>query len=104
MNALLRSSKFEAWFDGLTDRRAKQVVLARLTRIEQGNFGDVKPVGEGVSELRIDIGPGYRVYFVRRGLAVYLLLMGGDKGTQKRDVEAAKAMARALKEESGDGG
>src|SRR5689334_1017651 len=104
MNALLRSPKFEEWFHGLVDRRAKQIILARLTRIEQGNFGDVKPVGEGVSELRIDVGPGYRVYFVRRGLAVYLLLMGGDKGSQKRDIEAAKAMARALKEESGDGG
>lgn len=104
MNALLWSSKFEAWFHGLVDRRAKQVILARLTRIEQGNFGDVKPVGEGVSELRIDAGPGYRVYFVRRRLAVYLLLMGGDKGSQKRDIEAAKAMARALAEESGDGG
>lgn len=79
--------------------------MARLTRFEQGNFGDVKPVGEGVSELRVNVGPGYRLYFVRRGPAVYLLLTGGDKGSQKRDVEAAKAMARELrklKEENGD--
>jgi putative addiction module killer protein len=99
MNALLWSSRFEAWFRGLANRRAKQVILARLTRLEQGNFGDVKPIGEGISELRIDLGPGYRIYFVRRGPAVYLLLIGGDKGSQKRDIEDAKEMGRALKEE-----
>ena len=74
-------------------------MLARLTRVELGNFGDVKAVGEGVSELRIDLGPGYRTYFVRRWEAVYLLLTGGDKAMQKRDIEEAKAMARAVKEE-----
>jgi putative addiction module killer protein len=104
MNVLVRSLRFEAWFRDLVDRRAKQVILARLTRLEQGNFGDVKPVGEGVSELRIDVGPGYRLYFVRRGPAVYLLLTGGDKGSQKRDIEEAKAMARKLKEEDGNAG
>jgi putative addiction module killer protein len=103
MNGLLWSSRFEAWFRSLADRRAKQVILARLTRVEQGNFGDIRSVGEGVSELRIDVGPGYRVYFVRRGPAVYLLLTGGDKGSQKRDIEEAKAMARELKED-GDAG
>jgi putative addiction module killer protein len=104
MNVLVRSPRFEAWFRDLVDRRAKQVILARLTRLEQGNFGDVKPVGEGVSELRVDVGPGYRLYFVRRGPAVYLLLTGGDKSSQKRDIEEAKAMARKLKEEDGDAG
>jgi putative addiction module killer protein len=73
--------------------------VARLARIRLGNFGDVKAVGEGVRELRIDAGPGYRVYFVRREAAVYVLLTGGDKGSQTRDIEAAKAMARELKEE-----
>lgn len=104
MKALVRSPRFEAWFRGLGDLRAKQVILARLTRVEQGNFGDCRSVGDGVRELRIDVGPGYRVYFVRRGPAVYLLLTGGDKGSQKRDIDQAKAMARELKEEGGDAG
>jgi len=89
---LARSSRFDAWLRGLADQRAKQRIFARLTRIEQGNFGD------GVLELRIDFGPGYRVYFVRSGPAVYFLLVGGDKASQERDIEQAKAMARELKE------
>jgi putative addiction module killer protein len=99
MNVLVWSSRFETWFRGLADEQAQDRIVARLARIRLGNFGDVKAVGEGVSELRIDAGPGYRVYFVRRGAAVYVLLTGGDKGSQKRDIEAAKAMARELKEE-----
>jgi putative addiction module killer protein len=95
---LVQSSRFGAWLRNLADERAKQKILARLTRIEQGNFGDCKPVGEGVSEMRIDFGPGYRVYFVRNGPAVYVLLTGGDKSTQERDIEQAKALARELKE------
>jgi putative addiction module killer protein len=75
--------------------------LARLARARLGNFGDCKPVGEGVSEMRIDCRPGYRVYFVRQGTMTYLLLLGGDKSTQDRDIERAKAMARDLKEEQG---
>jgi len=98
MSALIRSSQFEAWFRGLGDRQAQDRIVARLIRLEQGNFGDCAPAGEGVSEMRMHFGPGYRVYFVRRGPAVYLLT-GGDKGSQKRDIEAAKEMARALKEE-----
>lgn len=101
MNALVRTPRFDAWFRGLGDLRAKQVILARLTRVEQGNFGDCKSVGDGVRELRIDVGQGYRVYFVRRGPAVYLLL--SDKGSQKRDIGQARAMAREL-EEDGDAG
>jgi putative addiction module killer protein len=65
-----------------------------------GNFGDVKPVGEGISELRIDFGPGYRLYYVRRGKALVVLLCGGDKSTQVKDIEAAKAMAKQLKREN----
>ena len=98
MLALISSSTFDAWFRALADRRAKEKILARLTRVEQGNFGDCKPVGEGVLELRINFGPGYRVYFVRSGPAVYLLLTGGDKASQARDIEQAKEMARELKE------
>ena len=99
MNVLVWSSRFKTWFRGVADEQAQAKIVARLARIRLGNFGDVKAVGEGVSELRIDAGPGYRVYFVRRGAAVYMLLTGGDKGSQKRDIEAAKAMARELKEE-----
>lgn len=72
--------------------------MARLTSAERGNLGDCEAVGEGVSEMRIHYGPGYRVYFVRHGAAIYLLLNGGDKGTQRRDIERAKEMARELKE------
>jgi putative addiction module killer protein len=104
MNVLVRSSRFEAWFRDLADQQAQDRIVARLIRLEQGNFGDCRSVGDGVRELRIDVGPGYRVYFVRRGPAVYLLLTGGDKGSQKRDIDQAKAMARELKEESGDAG
>jgi putative addiction module killer protein len=95
---LVQSSRFEAWLRDLADQRAKARILVRLTRIEQGNFGDCRPVGEGVSEMRIDSGPGYRIYFVRSGPAVYVLLTGGDKSSQERDIEQAKAMARELKE------
>jgi probable addiction module antidote protein/putative addiction module killer protein len=79
MNVLVWSSRFEAWFRGLADEQAQDRIVGRLARIRLGNFGDVKAVGEGVREMRIDAGPGYRVYFVRRGAAVYVLLTGGDK-------------------------
>ncbi len=71
-------------------------VQARIRRAELGNFGDVKPVGEGVSEMRIDFGPGYRVYFTQRGLAFVFLLAGGSKSTQAKDIKAAQALARQL--------
>lgn len=100
MFTLISSSQFDAWFRALRDRQAKERILARLGRVEQGNFGDCKSVGEGVLELRIDFGPGYRVYFIRSGPAVYLLLIGGDKTSQDRDIAQAKAMARELKEEA----
>ena len=73
-------------------------IQMRLDRIERGLFGDVKPVGAGVSELRIDYGPGYRIYFVQRGPVMLILLCGGDKGTQSHDISAAKAIAGDLKE------
>jgi putative addiction module killer protein len=74
-------------------------ILRRISRVEQGNFGDHKPVGEGVQELRIPVGPGYRVYYVQTGYAIYVLLVGGDKGSQKRDIATAKQMAEAIRRE-----
>jgi len=87
---------FAAWFAGLRDRRAKARVLVRIDRLSMGNPGDVRPVGEGVSELRIDYGPGYRVYFIRRGEEVFVLLAGGDKSSQTRDIATALRLARSL--------
>lgn len=98
MFTLIASGKFEKWFGGLKDRRASARIRQRLARMEQGHVGDVKPVGEGVSEMRINYGPGYRVYFTRSGAIVILLLCGGDKGTQSRDIEEAKRIAREWKE------
>lgn len=98
MITLVRSSIFAEWLDGLSDQRGKARILARLTAAEHGNFGDCASVGEGVLEMRIHFGPGYRVYYVRDGATVYVLLCGGDKGSQRRDIEQAKAMARELRE------
>jgi putative addiction module killer protein len=81
---------FEAWLDELADQRAVARVLARLARVRQGNLGDCKAVGEGVSELRVDYGPGYRVYFGQQGRTLVVLLCGGDKRTQARDIRLAK--------------
>ena len=83
---------------GLRDRRAKARIQARIDRLELGHFGDVTPVGEGVSELRIFYGPGYRVYFVQRGPVVVILLSGGDKSTQDSDIVKAKELAKKLED------
>jgi putative addiction module killer protein len=91
---------FRQWLARLADRRAVEKIAQRIVRLQAGLFGDVKPVGGGVSEIRINYGPGYRVYFIRRGSAVILLLCGGDKSSQKRDIEAAKAMAAILEDET----
>lgn len=98
MFTLVQTDAFEKWLSDLADKKGKARILARLTSAERGNFGDCGPVGEGVSEMRIHFGPGYRVYFVRNGVTVYLLLNGGDKGSQKRDIERAIEMARELRE------
>ena len=95
---LRQTGKFAEWFRDLRDRRASERIAQRLARVQYGLFGDVKPVGGGVSELRIDYGPGYRVYFTRRGSTVILLLCGGDKSSQARDIEAARAMAKEIAE------
>jgi len=81
---------FEQWLDDLNDKKAVARVLARLARVRQGNLGDWKPVGEGVAELRVDYGPGYRVYLGQKGQTLVVLLCGGDKRTQDRDIRLAK--------------
>jgi putative addiction module killer protein len=93
------SSRFKAWIDGVGDPKMRARIAARLRRASLGNFGDCASVGEGLSEMRIDVGPGYRVYFIGEGRDVCRLLAGGDKSTQDRDIEQAKAMARKVKEE-----
>lgn len=90
--------EFEVWAGGLRDDQARARIAARLQRAALGNLGDVKPVGGGVAELRIDYGPGYRLYIVRRGASVVVLLCGGDKATQRRDIARAKALAEALED------
>jgi putative addiction module killer protein len=93
-----KTAEFRDWIDALRDRRAKAKVLARIDRLANGNPGDVKPVGEGISEMRIDYGPGYRVYYVQRGQRYILLLAGGDKSTQAADIDEAKRLAREYQE------
>ena len=87
---------FSRWLRGLRDRRCRRAITMRIQRLALGNFGDVKSVGHSVSELRIFCGPGYRVYFVKRGLQVFLLLCGGDKSSQEADIAKAYAMAEDL--------
>lgn len=98
MNTLLRTPSFDAWLRVLTDAKGKARILARLTAAEAGNFGDCEAVGDGVSEMRVHFGAGYRVYFTRRGRVVYLLLLGGDKSTQTRDIKRAKELAQMIRE------
>lgn len=96
MVEIRKTDVFVKWLDGLRDIRVRSRVLVRIERLAAGNPGNVKPVGEGVSELRIDYGPGYRVYFVRQGQAVIVLLAGGDKSTQATDIRTALRLARNL--------
>jgi putative addiction module killer protein len=98
MIEIRQTAIFAKWLRGLRDMQGRARIQMRLDRIERGLFGDVKPVGEGVSELRIDTGPGYRIYFIQRGNVMVILLCGGDKGTQSRDISAAKVMAADWKE------
>jgi putative addiction module killer protein len=91
-----QTTRFATWLAGLRDERARARILKRLDRAANGNLGDVAPVGEGVSEMRIFYGPGYRVYFVQRGSELIVLLCGGDKSTQSADIEEAKAMAKEI--------
>jgi putative addiction module killer protein len=98
MNTILRTDIFDAWLSKLKDPRAKARIIKRIRSAERGNLGDCEPVGAGVSEMRIHFGPGYRVYFMRIGDLVYLLLCGGTKRGQSRDITKAKQLARLLKE------
>jgi putative addiction module killer protein len=98
MYTILRSDVFAEWLNHLADEKAKARIAVRVISAEKGNFGDCVPVGDGISEMRVHFGPGYRLYFTRRGKVIYLLLCGGDKSTQRRDIKRAKAMLAALKE------
>jgi putative addiction module killer protein len=91
-----QTETYAKWFKSLRDRNAKDRIDVRIFRLQAGNFGDVKSVGEGVRELRIDYGPGYRVYFVQRGEVLVILLCGGDKRTQNRDIGTAKKLAATV--------
>jgi putative addiction module killer protein len=91
-----RTAAFQDWLDRLRDAAAARKIAIRIARVEAGLFGDVMPVGDGISELRIDHGPGYRLYFVRRGQTLIILLCGGNKGSQQRDIRCAKKMAREV--------
>ncbi|KRA00001.1 type II toxin-antitoxin system RelE/ParE family toxin [Rhizobium sp. Root564] len=98
MFTIRETIEFSNWLTKLKDVQARARIVRRVDRLQRGNPGDVKPVGEGVSELRIDYGPGYRVYFIQEGKLVIVLLCGGDKSSQSRDISQAKALAKALKE------
>jgi putative addiction module killer protein len=93
MLELKQTETFRKWRLRLGDHRARAILASRLDRLAQGHAGDVKPVGEGVSELRIHYGPGYRVYFQKRGNTIIVLLCGGDKSTRAKDIKAAKRLA-----------
>ena len=96
-----QTETFRRWERRLKDQKARALIAARLLRLASGLAGDVAPVGEGISELRIHYGPGYRVYFQRRGAEIIILLCGGDKGSQERDIRAAKQIAAAWSEDNG---
>jgi putative addiction module killer protein len=96
MYTLYQTHEFQDWLDGLNDRRAQVRIAARLRLAEAGNLGDWQPVGGEVSELRVDFGPGYRLYFTRRGKLLIVMLAGGDKSSQKRDIKRAQRIAAQL--------
>ena len=97
MNTIYTTEIFDEWFDALRDKQAARRIQARIDRAEEGNFGDHQSVGKGVSEMRIHHGPGFRVYFTRRGLEIVILLVGGDKSSQAKDIHTAQGLARQLK-------
>ena len=91
-----QTATFASWLEELRDANALARILTRIRRLELGNPGDVRPIGEGLSELRIPYGPGYRLYFIRQGQEIVILLCGGDKSSQSRDIAKAKQMAKEL--------
>ncbi len=96
MREVRQTAVYSEWFAGLRDRKARARIIARIDRLSLGNVGDFAPVGGGVLEMRVHCGPGYRVYFVIRGSELVILLAGGDKGSQSRDIERARELARDL--------
>lgn len=100
MYRVLQTLEFRDWLDGLADQRGQVRIAARIRRAGLGNLGDWKPVGRNVSEMRVDVGPGYRLYFTRRGKASIVMLIGGDKSTQQRDIKRAQRIARELEHDS----
>ncbi|EDV5024202.1 type II toxin-antitoxin system RelE/ParE family toxin [Salmonella enterica subsp. enterica serovar Ball] len=98
MKEIIRSETFSDWLSSLKDLRARSRVLARIDRMKEGNFGDSEPIGDGLSEARIHYGPGYRVYFMQQGDVIVLLLCGGDKSSQSKDIKQAKRIAEAWRE------
>jgi len=94
------TENFKKWIRSLKDRIAQSIIIARIRRISIGNFGDTKPLEDGISELRIDYGPGFRVYFTQREQEIVILLCGGDKSTQSKDIETAKWIARNIEGET----
>jgi putative addiction module killer protein len=91
-----KTDEFDRWIENLQDLRARAKILTRIQRLELGNAGDVRPVGDGISEMRIDYGPGYRVYYKQTGKEIVLLLCGGDKSTQNKDIKHAKELAAEI--------
>ena len=96
MIEIRQTNVYIQWFNRLRDRQARARINTRIRRLSLGNFGDVKPVGQGISELRINCGPGYRVYFTQQGQTLVILLAGGDKRTQNQDIKTAQSLARNL--------
>jgi len=96
MMEIRQTGEYKRWFERLRDLNAQLRIGARIRRVSLGNLGDVRPAGEGVSELRIPYGPGYRVYLTQRGETLIILLAGGDKSSQERDIKRAKELARGL--------
>lgn len=97
MKVVYTTKTFDLWYQSLKDRQAALRIQVRIDRVEDGNFGDCKPVGEGVSELRIHYGAGYRIYFMQRDFEIVILLAGGNKSSQSRDVATALQIARQIK-------
>jgi len=99
MNTIKETEPFAEWFEGLHDLKIKMRIAARINRARAGNFGEYKVLDDGVCEMKMDFGPGYRIYYAQEGLRVYLLLIGGDKSSQKKDIAKAKEMWRTIKEQ-----
>ncbi len=101
MYEVIRSDVFAEWLDDLRDRQARARIIKRIEKVEnEGHFGDVSPVGDGVCEFRYDFGPGYRIYYITEGSAVVILLCGGDKSSQQRDIADAKQIAADWKDQN----